>query len=69
MVYLGRHGDLRHTSVGGSPKRLAPVTSGQFVTVMLTPGLKALPVELKASERSVYEPLGTVVVFQLKSHP
>ena len=36
---------------------------------MLTPELKALPPESKASETRMYEPLGTVVVFQLYSHP
>ena len=33
--------------------------------LMLTPGLNALPTQLKASDTKVYEPLGTVVVFQL----
>jgi hypothetical protein len=32
---------------------------------MLTPELNALPPEPKASDNKVYEPLGTVVVFQL----
>ena len=36
-----------------------------FSTVMLTGALKALVVELNASESKAYEPLGTVVVFQL----
>src|ERR1700733_11210086 len=43
--------------------------SGQLWMVMLTPELYALPTELKASDNKVYEPLGTVVVFQLSSHP
>ena len=43
--------------------------SGQFLTVILTPELKALPTELKASDTKAYEALGTVVVFQLENHP
>jgi hypothetical protein len=43
--------------------------AGQFLTVMLTPELYALPAELKASDTKVYEPLGTVVVFQAHNHP
>ena len=42
---------------------------GGFLTVILTPELKALPPELKASDNRAYEPLGTVVVFQLHNHP
>ena len=42
---------------------------GGFLTVMLTPGLNAPPAELKASDTKTYEPLGTVVVFQLHNHP
>ena len=44
-------------------------TVGQLWTEMLTPGLNALPTEFKASDTKVYEPLGTVVVSQLSSHP
>ena len=40
-----------------------------LLTVMLTPALKALALALNASETRVYEPLGTVVVFQLYTHP
>ena len=36
---------------------------------MLTPELNALSAELKASDTKMYEPLGTVVVFQLHTHP
>jgi hypothetical protein len=53
--------------VGGAP--LIAGRAGQFLTVMLTPELNALPVELKASDTKEYEPLGTVVVFQLHTHP
>ena len=49
--------------------RTAPMTAGQFLTVMLTPELNVLPAELKASDTRAYEPLGTVVVFQLHNHP
>ena len=35
----------------------------------MTPELNAFPTELEASDNRVYEPLGTVVVFQLSSHP
>ena len=34
----------------------------------MTPELNAFPTELEASDNRVYEPLGTVVVFQLSSH-
>ena len=44
-------------------------TAGQLWTVILTPELNALPPELKASDNRAYEPLGTVVVFQLHNHP
>ena len=38
----------------------------QLLTEMLTPpGLNALPPAPKASDSKVYEPLGTVAVFQL----
>ena len=44
--------------------------SGQLLTVMRTPELlNALPAELKASDNNVYEPSGTVVVFQAHTHP
>ena len=43
--------------------------SNQFLTMMLTPELKMLPSELKASDTRMYEPLGTVVVFHAHSHP
>ena len=36
---------------------------------MLTPELNALPPGPKASDTRVYEPLGTVVLFQLHTHP
>ena len=41
----------------------------QLSTVMLTPALKALLPSLNASETRAYEALGTVVVFQLLTHP
>ena len=37
---------------------------GQLWTVMLMPGLATVPTELEARDTKVYEPLGTVVVFQ-----
>ena len=40
-----------------------------LLTVTLTPGLNALPVEFKASDTKTYEPLGIVAVFQLHSQP
>jgi hypothetical protein len=42
---------------------------GGLLTVIPTPELNALPPELKASDKRAYEPLGTVVVFQLHNHP
>ena len=65
----GVAGDLRRTSMEGRRGDGARGRRGQFVTVMFTPELKALPVELKASDKSTYEPFATDVVFQLKSHP
>jgi hypothetical protein len=49
---------------------MTAVAGGVLVTVMLTPELlKALPPAPKASDNSSYEPLGTVLVSQLQSHP
>jgi len=45
------------------------VVVGRLLTVMLTLGLKALPPELKASDKRTYEPFAMVVVFQLHNHP
>jgi hypothetical protein len=52
-------GDLGSGTVGLS----------QFLTVILTPELKALPPGPKASDTKVYEVLGTVVVSQKHNHP
>ena len=49
--------------------RLIGGRAGQFLTVILTPELAVLPTELEARDTKVYEPLGTVVVFQLHNHP
>ena len=49
--------------------RTLVVGGGMLFTMMLTPELNALPPELKASDTNTYEPLGTVVVFQLHNHP
>ena len=40
-----------------------------LLTVTSTPELKPLPNELEASDTKMYEPLGTVVVFQAHNHP
>ena len=45
------------------------VVGGGLLTVMLTPELNALPPAPKASDTKMYEPLGTVVVFQPHNHP
>ena len=42
---------------------------GQFLTVILTPELVAVPPGPEACDNRLYEPLGTVVVFQLHTHP
>jgi len=36
---------------------------------MLTPELNALPAKFEATDNKVYEPLGTVVAFQLHKYP
>jgi hypothetical protein len=55
--------------IGGPTTPLIVWATIQFLTVRLTPELNALPLELKASDKRAYEPLGTVVVFQLHNHP
>ena len=45
------------------------VVGSGLLTVILTPELNALPVELNASDTSAYGPFETVVVFQLVNHP
>ena len=65
------------SKVAAHPDNVAPVEGmitlvvgcGLFVTVILTAELNALPPAPKASDNKEYEPLGTVVVFQLHNHP
>ena len=45
------------------------MVGGGLFTVTLTPELNVLPPAPKASDTRAYEPLGTVVVFQLHTHP
>ena len=45
------------------------VVGGGLSTVILTPELNVVPPAPMASDNKVYEPLGTVAVFQLHTHP
>jgi hypothetical protein len=68
--FIQREREPSYPQIGDERRvRCVAVRCGQFWTVMLTPGLNALPDALLASDTRTYEPLGTVLVFQAHNHP